>query len=141
LLPGSVEHLEKARRFQFVYLVAGLPFLLFALWGWEYGAFWLYFPGALLCLAQFVCPTFWGWAAVVTPVIAGAGLYLLVLAADLVRVIRGQRAEVFLSVGDTLVFLSLEALLLVLCFGLIRVCPPRRRQQRQELGLGLDGKE
>jgi hypothetical protein len=87
---------------------------LFALVGWEYGAFPLYTVLASICLLQAIRPTPLGWALVATLYGAGSATYLYLLVKDVIRIAGGDQASIFLTPGDGGVFILLVILLLAI---------------------------
>jgi hypothetical protein len=87
---------------------------LFALVGWEYGAFPLYAALASICLLQAIRPTLLGWALVATLYAAGSATYLYLLVKDVIGIAGGDQASIFLTPGDGSVFVLLVILLLAI---------------------------
>ena len=115
-------------RFDWLYLAAALPFLVVALGGAEYGAFWIYFAPALVCVVQFVLPTRFGWGFVTVlygvSAILGTGILLI----DVWRFVRGEPLSVLLDADDSVMFLVMLALL---CFFAVALLTRRRRPHGQ----------
>jgi hypothetical protein len=104
-------------------VVSGLAFFALAIAGSEYGAFWLYFIGFLVCIAQYVYPTFLGWLVVFAPVLIGAGFFLFAMVKDLFLLFGDQSLEFFGDIFESTVFVILGILLLLLVAALISACP------------------
>ncbi len=120
---SSDNRTRKDQRFHPVYVVSGLAFFALAIAGSEYGAFWPYFIGFLVCVAQYVYPTFLGWLVVFAPVLIGAGFFLFAMLKDLFLLCSGQSLEFFGDIFDSAVFVILGILLFLLVAGLISACP------------------
>jgi hypothetical protein len=121
------------RRFNWLYLASSLPFLLFAAWGAEYGASWIYLAPAALCVVQFFFPTRLGWG-LVTVLYGGAViLYTGLALADLWRLATGEPLDLFLDADDSAWFLVMLAFLYVLLVGLV-VSSPWSKQGGQRSG-------
>ena len=101
-----------------VFVVAALPLAMFALVGWEYGAFPLYAVLASICLVQAIRPTLLGWALVATLYVAGSATYLNLLVKDVIGIAGGSQASIFLTPGDGSVFVLLVVLLLTIAVAL-----------------------
>jgi hypothetical protein len=116
LLPRVVNLLLARRRQpgRGVFVVAALLLALFALVGWEYGAFPLYAVLASICLLQAIRPTLLGWALVATLYAAGSAAYLYALVKDVIDIAGGNQASIFLTPGDGSVFILLVILLLAI---------------------------
>lgn len=116
------------RRFDWLYLAAALPFLVVALGGAEYGAFWVYFAPALVCAVQFVVPTKFGWGIVTVLYGASAVSYAGILLTDVWRFVKGEPLSVLLDADDSVMFLVMLAFL---CFFAVALLTRRRRPYRQ----------
>jgi hypothetical protein len=115
-------------RFNWVYLAAAVPFLIFALSGSEYGAFWIYIAPAALCVVQFFIPTRLAWFLVTALYAAGAAIYTWLLFADLWRVfIARTSAAVFLDPDDAIAFFVMLALWYLFLVALTASSPWSRR--------------
>jgi hypothetical protein len=112
-------------KMRWVYLVAGIPFISFAIAGYHYDAFFTYLIPALLCLLQYYYPTIFGWIVFVLVYSLGSCGYLFLLIKDIIRYVEGKRTEILIDFGDSLVFISLLLLILIITFLLFRVFPPR----------------
>jgi hypothetical protein len=115
----DVRHLKP--RGSWVYLLAALPLLVFALVGTEYGAGFKYLIPALLCVVQFLRPTKLGWLVIFVLYLAGTTDYVVALIKDLVRIAGGQQPSILLDSDDSVVFALLVIYLVAVCFGLFRV--------------------
>ena len=113
---------QKAR---WIFIIASLPFFLFALWGYQYGAFPFYFIPGLICIAQFFYPTFLGWFFIFCLYFIGSGIYILAVIRDILKMIGGQRSGIFLDFDDTVFFCILITLIIVLAVALIKLRPVR----------------
>lgn len=120
------------RRFNWLYLAASLPFLLFAAWGAEYGAFWIYLAPAVLCVVQFFFPTRLGWGLVTVLYGGAVVLYAGLAVADLWRLATGEPLDLF-DADDSVWFLVMLAFLYVLLVGLV-VSSPWSKQGDQRSG-------
>lgn len=109
-----------------VYLVATLPFIAFAMWGAEYGAFWLYLAPAALCGVQFFFPTRLGWTVITVLYGGGVLLYTWLAVVDLWRFMSGESVSIFLAADDSLAFVLLLAFLYLFLVALLFVSPWRR---------------
>lgn len=110
-------------RGSWVYLLAALPLLVFALIGVEYGAFLLYLVPALICIIQFFRPTKVVWLVVSVVYLAGTATYVVALIADLVHLARGRQPSILVDSDDSAVFVLLVVFLVSVCFGLLKVRP------------------
>jgi len=102
-----------------ILIVAALPCVIFALAGWEYGAFPLYAILASICLIQALWPTLLAWAVVVVIYTVSSVVYLYLGAQDVIGLARGRQASVFLNSGDDEAFLLLLVILLAVDIGLV----------------------
>lgn len=117
-----------ARREQpgkWIYILATIPLLFFALWGWEYGAFVLYFAPAVLCLIQYLYPTILCWLILFSIYLAGAVAYLYLYFRDLFQVISGAKSgnSIFADWDDSVIFTILVALIVVIALKLYQKRP------------------
>lgn len=119
------------KRFRWVYLVASVPILLFALWGVEYGAFWFYLVPAVICIAQFFVPTRLGWFVVTGLYATGALLYTWVLAARLWRLFTDEGAALFLDPDEAWEFFAVLATSYAIFASLIAFSPWFRKADEQ----------
>ena len=111
-------------RGSWVYVLASVPLALFAVVGWEYGAFWLYFVPALICIAQFLRPTKPVWLFLVGLYLVGSAMYLVLLGQDLVRLVTAE-PKVLVDCDDALAVVALVVMLVGVTYGLLRVRPHR----------------
>ena len=100
------------------FVVAALPLALFALVGWEYGAFPLYAALSSICLLQTIRPTLLGWALVATLYAAGSATYLYALVKDVIDIAGGKQASIFLNPVDGTVFVLLVIVLAAIAVAL-----------------------
>jgi len=116
---------RRVQRRKWLYLVATLPPLLFALWGWEYGAFFPYLTLAVLYVVQFFYPTMFGWFILLLPYLCGTFAYGYRFVTDLFDLIGGSKSTVsmFLGVEDSLVFTTIVIFLVLTTVGLSRIKP------------------
>jgi hypothetical protein len=116
------------RRFNWLYLAASLPFVLFAAWGAEYEATWIYLAPALVTVVQFFFPTRLGWGLVTVLYGGVVVLYTGLAVADLRRLAIGESLELFLDADDSVWFLVMLAFLYVLLVGLVVSSPWSKRR-------------
>ena len=95
---------KRKQNARWVFIIASLPFFLFALWGYQYGAFLLYFIPGLICITQFFYPTLLGWLFIFCLYLIGSGLYIFVVIKDILKMIGGQRSGIFVDSDDTIFF-------------------------------------
>jgi hypothetical protein len=116
---------RRVQRRKWLYLVATLPPLLYALWGWEYGAFFPYLTLAVLYVLHFFYPTMFGWLILLLPYLCGTLAYGYKFISDLSGLIGGSKSAVsmFLSVEDSLVFTAIVAFLVLTTVGFFRIKP------------------
>ena len=110
-------------------LIAALPLVLTGFAGVEYGAFAPYAILASICLVQAFYPTLLGWGLVVAVYTAGSAVYLCALARDVIRVARGEQAEILLGPADSTVFVLLELVLLAIDVALVHHRPKPLRER------------
>jgi|SRR5581483_427248 len=104
------------------FLLAAVPLMILALIGvayGEYGGAILWVILILACLVQTIYSTLLGWGVVFLVFLIGLGSYAYTLGADLLRVVRGERPHVFLGPDDTIAFLAIFGLLIVVVAGLV----------------------
>jgi hypothetical protein len=116
---------RRAQPARWLFVVAALPLIIFALIGANYGAFVPYAVLAGICVIQFVRPTLLGWGVVMLVFAVGASLYLYTATADLVRLARGQQPQLFLNPYDTAAFTALIVLVVAVAVGLFFLRPRR----------------
>lgn len=121
-----------ARRGSWIYLVASIPLLAFALAGWEYGAFWGYFVLAIVCISQFFRPMKPVWLFLFVVYSAGSVIYLGLLLSDVGRILAGARPTVLVDADDSFVFGLLVVFLIGVSYGLFRIRPIFRRELEEE---------
>lgn len=114
-------------RGSWVYLLASLPLLIFALVGAEYGALAFYLIPALICVVQFFRPTKPVWFVLFVLYLAGTAAYVVALIKDVVQLAGGGRPSILVDSDDSVVFVLLVIYLLAVCYGLFRVRPMFRR--------------
>ena len=114
---------KRKQKANWVFIIASLPFFLFALWGYQYGAFPFYFIPGLLCIIQFFYPTLLGWSFIFALYILGSVLYIFVVIKDILKMIEGQRSGIFVDFDDTVFFGILISLIIVLAVALIKWRP------------------
>lgn len=117
---------KKTIKGRWIYLLAAVPFFLFALTGIAYGAFLLYFLPALLCVIQFIRPTIFLWATILGMFTCGSVAYLFETGKELLGIIAGERAKIFLNAADSSVFTLLLVVLISISVALIRWKPELR---------------
>jgi hypothetical protein len=114
-----------------VYAAAAAPALLFALMGWEHGAYMTFGVLGLICLGLAAWPARVGAAVLFWPFAAGACLYGWLLAKDLVVLAKGGAPAVLLDLDDSVVFLAVElTLIAVAALFLIMWRPLKARMAR-----------
>jgi hypothetical protein len=96
-----------------VYALAAAVLLFFTLWGWEHGAYMTFGVGALICVGLALRPSRLGAAVLFWPFAAGACFYAALLVKDLVVLAQGGQPEVLLDADDSVAFLTIEFLLVV----------------------------
>jgi hypothetical protein len=129
-VPWLIQRREQPARWVFV--ATAMPLVLVALIGSAYGAFVPYAALAGICLVQAFYPTLLGWGVVLTLYGVGSALYLFTLGADVHRLMRGDRPQVFLNPYDSTFFLVLLASLLALSALVLRNRPVRRDSASSE---------
>jgi hypothetical protein len=120
---------KREQRSRWIFIIASLPFFLFALWGYQYGAFPFYFIPGLICIVQFFYPTLLGWFLIFCLYLIGSGLYIFVVLKDIFKMIGGQRSGIFVDLSDTVFFCILILLIFVLAVALIKLRPVRLKAQ------------
>lgn len=115
-----------------VYLLAALPLLVFAIVGLEYGALVFYLLPALLFLVQFFRPTKPVWLVLFVLYLVGTATYFVALIKDVVQLAGGGRPSILLDSDDSVVFGLLVLYLLAMCFGIFRVRPMFRGESVSE---------
>ena len=128
---GSATATGLMQRFHWLYLVATVPFLLFASWGVEHGAFWIYLASAVACIAQFVVPTRFGWS-VVTGLYASALAYTWVLATRLWRIFTDETSVLFLDPEEAREFFAMLATAYAILAALVALSPWSQKAQEQQ---------
>jgi hypothetical protein len=125
---------RRGKRGGWIYMLAAIPLLFFALWGWEYGAFFLYFSLAALCLIQYFYPTILGWVILFSIYMAGAATYLYVYFKDLFQLLRGVKSgnSIFIDWDDSVVFTILIALIVAIALNLYKKRPRHIEIQQPE---------
>lgn len=113
------------RRYDWLYLVAALPFLFVAMAGAEHGAFWIYFVPALCCGVQFFFPTRLGWAFVTALYVVGAAVGTALLLIETWRFVTGRPLTVFVDADDAAMFILFFTFLVVTAERLRRRRPSR----------------
>jgi len=106
-----------------VYLLAALPLLVFAVVGLEYGAWAFYLIPALICVVQFFRPTKSVWFVLFLLYLVGTAAYVVALVKDIVQLGGGGQPSILLDSDDSVVFVLLVIYLLAVCYGLFRVRP------------------
>ena len=91
--------------------------------GFQYGAFFVYFGLGIICLLQVFYPTLIGWAFILLLFLAGASLYLIQVVKDIIKIILGERPDIFVDLDDSLFFGIVISLILVVAFVLIKSKP------------------
>jgi hypothetical protein len=102
-----------------IFVVAALPCFVFALAGWEYGAFPPYAALASICLFQALWPTLLVWGAILAIYATASAVYLYLMAADLIGLARGNQPSIFLGPADDTVFVLLVVVLLAVDVALV----------------------
>jgi hypothetical protein len=113
---------QKAR---WIFIVASLPLFLFALMGLQYGAFFVYFGLGIICLWQVFYPTLIGWAFILLVFMGGASLYLIETVKDIIKIVSGERPNIFVDFDDSMFFGIVILLILVVAVVLIKAKPVR----------------
>ena len=108
---------------RWIYLVAAIPFTLFALIGIEYGAFPMYIVPAVLCIVQFFYPNIFLWGLFFAALTAGAAAYSFALIKDVIKILNGQNTGVFVDADDAVGFLLLVAILILLAITIFHTRP------------------
>ena len=136
MIKGKIKSLivRRSQRGRWIYILSIVPLLFFALWGWEYGAFLLYFSPAILCLIQYLYPTILGWLILFSIYLAGAIVYLYVYFKDLLQLILGTKSgdSIFVDWNDSLIFTVLIALIVAIALNLYRKRPRQIKIQQPE---------
>jgi len=115
-----------------VYLLAAMPVLVFAIVGLEYGAWAFYLLPALLCLVQFFRPTKPVWFVLFVLYLVGTAAYVVALIKDVGQLADGGRPSILLDSDDSVVFVLLVLYLLAMCYGMFRVRPIFRGESVSE---------
>jgi len=120
-LPHALRLLLARRRQPWpgIFIVAALPCFIFAVAGWEYGAFPLYAILASICLLQARWPTLLAWAVVAVIYTTASAVYLYLMAEDVIGLARGKQPSIFLGPADDTVFVLLLIVLLAVDVGLV----------------------
>ena len=96
-----------------VYLLAAAPLTLFALMGWEHGALLTFGIPALICVALMVRPVRIGAFILFWPFALLACIYGCLLVIDWFILLRGGSPSVLLDADDSVVFVAVELVFLV----------------------------
>ena len=123
---------RRSPKARWVYLLAAIPFVIFGLIGYDYGAAPLYAVPAILCLVQFLHPTMFLWYAFFGVFIAADALYLSLAFSDLFKFASGERPKVFVDADDSAGFALLIVTLLVVTAVLFRARPNRKQLNKDE---------
>ena len=117
--------------------MAAAPLTLFALMGWEHGAYVFVIP-ALICVALMLWPVRLGAFILFWPFALLACIYGCLLVIDLFILLRGSSPSVLLDADDSMVFVAVELVFLVVS-GLFFVmgrpfalAAPRRPPERSD---------
>ena len=105
---------------RWVYLIAGIPFVVFAISGYFYGAFFIYMVPVILCLLQYFHPTFFGWIFFSCIFTVGSCGYSLLLIKDIIRYFKGENTKILIDYGDSLVFILLLMFMLITTYLLLK---------------------
>lgn len=117
---------KRDQKGSWIYLFAAMLFVLFGVVGGEYGAFWVYFPAAMLCFAQFFYPTLIVWGTFVTAFLLITGELLFSSIKDIIIISTGGSPSILTDFDDSLFFLLYLALLIAICYGMIKYRPKKR---------------
>jgi len=126
---------EQERRW--IFLIATLPFLMAGLMGREYGALVPYTILAVVCVIQCFYPTLLGWAMIVFLYLLGSVAFMARLINDIVKISRGSKPQILGSGVDSVVFLVLTCLFVLISVGLVRWRPSKHNKEKTE-GSGLN---
>jgi hypothetical protein len=116
---------KREQKARWVFIIASLPFFLFSLWGYQYGAFIFYFIPGLICIAHFFYPTLFGWFFIFCLYIIGSCYYLFAVFEDIYKILGGRPSGIFLDFDDTIIFSILILIIIALTFALIKLRPIR----------------
>lgn len=114
---------RRSQKGQWLFIIASLPFLAFALIGWQYGAFYFYAIPAVICIAQIIYPTMFGWLAIFSLYFVGTSIYIVLLAGDILKIIIKVRPKALLDFDDSIVFIFFVVVLIAVTFGLFKYRP------------------
>ena len=78
---------------------------------------------ALVCLLQTIYPTLLGWGVVSLVFFLGLVTYTYVFIVDLFGVWQGDHPQIFLAPFDTIAFLTLFSILVIVAVGLVFAKP------------------
>jgi hypothetical protein len=94
-----------------IFLIAAVPWVLTALFAYEYGGFYFYIVPAVLCLVQYFYPTRFLWGCFFGIFTLAAVVYTGFFAVDLVRIIIGAQPDVFVDLDDSVMVLMFWSVL------------------------------
>jgi len=120
---------KRKQKVRWVFIIASLPFFLFSLWGYQYGAFLPYFIPGIICIAQFFYPTLLGWFFIFFLYLIGSALYIFAVIKDMLIMTEGQRSRIFVDFDDTVLFCILISAIIVLAAALIKLRPVRLKAE------------
>jgi hypothetical protein len=120
---------RRAQHGRWIYILAALPVLLFALWEWDYGAFLPYLSFLGLLLVQYFYPTIFVWLIVFFLYLAGSLTYLYLYFRDLFEIIRDTNSGTSGLAGryDLIISTLSLALIVAIAFGLYKRRPTTLR--------------
>ena len=125
---------RRQQKGRWLFVLASLPFLIFALIGREYGAFPLYIIPAVICIVQLFYSTMFSWIIIFSLYFIGSSVYVFLLIGDIVKIIKKVRPEALLDFDDSVVFILLVIILVVVTLGLLRYRPRlKERKLKNEL--------
>lgn len=110
---------------RWIFLIAIIPFSLLALMGAEYGAFFLYFWPALLCLIQFIYPTIFLWGIFLIVFLSGSVAYFILILKDIYKLIVGSSPSILIDFDDSIVFILFFIILVAITLGIFLSRPHR----------------
>lgn len=113
---GSTLFEKGKSKHKWIYLVGFVPWILIAIIGAEYGAFWFYVIPAILCLVQYFFPTILLWGVCFFLYLVPIIYYLNYLLADIYRLLVGIRPTAMVNYVDSLVFITFEIVLLLVTY-------------------------
>lgn len=105
MMKEIIKHVLAPGQRSAAYLFLALPFLLLALMSAEYGAAALYAVPAIICILQFLRPSFIGWLLVFLPCAGMTSVWSAGLIIDIFKIITRQDTNILLDLNDSVAFI------------------------------------